>query len=174
MGASEDFFDGMKSDRDRTQEWTDAAQFFVDIRRSPEPEIQPLEKEASVGSTALGILGKIDRTGTVNAMRSSKPAMIAGLVGAGVFGTGMALASRGKKELGGKSGVEHYLAESKKVRDKEPEPPSFSGKVTNNLADFATENASIARKHPVKAGLVAGLGGAAAGSALFSALTRGG
>lgn len=181
MSSNDDFFGGLKSDKDKTKEWTDAAQFYVDIRRSPEPEvIEPLpqeqEKTASpnlraVGQAILSAGKKMDPTGLAKSM-SSRPGLIAGLGGAALFGAGTALMSRGKKELGGESKLEHNLMDAKAERDAKPEPKSFTGKVRGHVADLSAGLASTARKHPLKAGLIGALGGAKAGTGILSLLTR--
>lgn len=173
MDSEDTFFDGMKNDRDKMQEWVDAAHFFVEIRQPREPE--PTEKTAvdakQIGRGALTALQRLDRTGVAKAM-SSKPGAIAGLAGGALFGVGTALASRGKEELGGKSRLEHSLAEEKASRDAGPEPTGFAGKLRGNISDFNASLASTARKHPVKAGLLAALGGAKAGTTLLNIFTK--
>lgn len=175
MSADDDFYSGIKSDKDKMKEWVDSAEFFIDIRRPREDQQYGYDLETekvavnakAVGEIALSALHRIDRTGLSKAM-STKPGAIAGLTGAALFGIGTALSSRGKKELGGKSRLENALAESKAKRDSEPEPKSFSGKVGNHFSDLSASFASTARKHPIKAGLTAAFGGAKAGTTLLS------
>lgn len=176
--ANDDFFSGMKSEKDRAEEWAASAQFFVDIRRTNEPEVvEPLpetEKLAGfreVGQAILSGAKKADPTGLTKSM-ATKPGAIAGLAGGALFGLGTALSSRGKKELGGKSGVEDYLMKAKEERDKQPEPKSLRGKLFNNFADLSTGIASTARKHPVAAGAVGAVGGAKLFTGLLGSLSR--
>jgi hypothetical protein len=175
MSTNDDFLDGLKSDQDRTKEWTDAAQFFYDIRRGAPEEIEPLpEKTAGLkdmGKAVAGVAGKIDPTGLVNAMGKGPQHRIAALGGAALFGAGTALASRGKKEYGGESGLEHALKADQKQRHSQPEPKGFVGKMRNNFSDFTTGLATTARKHPVAAGAMGALGGAKAGTYFLSKLT---
>lgn len=262
----DEFFQEMKSKSERDKEWTDAAQFYIDVRReSPvrfSPEEQETEKVAltlrqlgmaaipvgavsgavgggegnrlsgalrgaavgvpgavvgavgahtlAPGVTALSALGgsglagyaagraarsntaktpektaglrdaaqamygmasKVDGSGIVDAL-GSKGGRIAALGGAALFGIGTALASRGKKELGGKSQVEHEMAQEKAERHSKPEPEGFGRKLLNNVSDFNADLASTARKHPVKAGLVGALGGAKAGVEIHKLLGK--
>lgn len=177
MSSSDDFFGGLKSDKDKVKEWTDAAQFFVDIRRGEPEPVEPLpelEKDAGVrevARSAAGIAKRFDPTGLANSL-GTKDARIAAGIGAGAFGTGVALSSRGKKSLGGQSQLEHSLHEAKKERDAAPAPKSFMGKMRNNFGDFSAGLATTARKHPVAAGAMGALGGAKAGVGLLSKLTR--
>lgn len=181
MSGADDFFDGLKTNGDRVKEWADAAQFYVDIRRTGEPEVvepseeSPVEKVSAdlraVGRGALKLLKKFEPTGLANAM-STKPGAIAGLSGAVLFGLGTGLQSRGRKELGGQSRTEHAMMGAKKLREGRPESSSFVGKLRDNVSDFTAGLASTARKHPVKAGLLGAFGGAKAGTTLLSKLTR--
>ncbi len=173
MSSADDFVDGLKSEEDRAKEWADAAQFFVDIRRDRKPEeIEPEVEKVAIDLKHLGKAAlKYDPTGLAKSM-STKPGLAAGLGGAALFGTGMALMSRGRKELGGQSQLEHDLGEAKKKRDTSPEPKGMMGKLRNHAADLNASLASTARKHPIKAGLLAGFGGAKAGTKLLQAFSR--
>lgn len=163
---SSSFVSGLKSDEDRTKEWTDAAQFYIDIRRTQEPEPE-LEKEASTAQRALHTVARMDPTGILTPMIASKTHRIAGLAGGALFGLGTALASRGKKEFGGQSKLEHTLQEEKAKRAKQPEPPSFAGKVRDGFRDLSANLATASRKHPIAAGAVGAIGGAKAGIGLM-------
>lgn len=174
MSSNDDFFDGMKSDKDRDKEWTDAAEYFVKLRREPEAEIQPLpEKTASVGEKArmaFNAVKNVDPTGILPVATHSRAGLATALGGGALMGLGAGLMNRGKKELGGQSSLEHSLHESKKQRDESPPPESFSGKMRNNFSDLLAGMATTARKHPVKAGIFAGIGGAGIASKGFQLL----
>jgi len=174
VASDDDFLDGMKNKEDEAKEWADAARFFIDVRQ-PKEHQQEQTKEAmdlrALGHSALEAARRFEPTGTIRAVTESKPAAIAGLAGAAAFGLGMGLSSRGKKELGGQSKLEHSLQTAKHERESRPEPKGFAGKITNNIADFNANLASTARKHPVKAGLLAGVGGIHAGTKLLHTLT---
>lgn len=182
MSSQDDFFGGMKNPADRTKEWTDAAEFYVGLKnRGAQPEEvlpePPVEKQASlkdIGAFASNIARTAilkEPTGTARAMASSRPALIGGLAGAALVGTGIALSSRGKKEHNGQSSLEHSLHTAKNERDRGPEPESFSGKIVDRFQDLNAGLATAARKHPIKAGLLGALGGAKAGAKLVGAFT---
>jgi hypothetical protein len=173
---SSDFYGGMKDEEDKTKEWTDAAQFFVDIRR---PKQQEPEKVAGVGDVVKQIAqsawrtGKnLDPSGVLRGVTGSRAGAIAGLGGAALFGIGTALQSRGRKELGGQSKLEHSLRTKSQEAHASPEPAGFGGKMKNHLLDLSANVASTARKHPVVASLVGGLGGAKAGLSVLNRLSR--
>ncbi len=180
MSQNDDFLGGMKSEKDKIKEWADAAQYYVDIRRTGEPEaVEPLPEEpektaASLKGLAQGALGaakRFDPTGVAKAM-GTKDGRIAALAGGALFGLGTALQSRGRKEYGGQSKLEHSLGEMKAENAARKEPPSFTGKMKNHLVDLSAGVASTARKHPIKAGFLGALGGAAAGTRILSQLTK--
>lgn len=276
MSSNDDFLGGLKSKEDQIKEWTDSAQFYVDIRRDNKPQdvvaepvveyekkaedttsLQPAQahiattkgnygrlgsllgmlggggtglaagtglsqlvrkkypaleglaalapvgagigigglvghslgkkvpwerkqlvfgpeptKTASIGKTVFEGIKRYEPTGLAKAM-STKPGLIAGLAGGALFGLGVGLGARGKKELGGQSPLEHSMAQDKAMRDASPEPKGFAGKLLNNFKDLSAGLASTARKHPVKAGLVGSIGGAKAGTQLLKLFRKG-
>lgn len=179
---SSDFYGEMKSEEDKTKEWTDAAQFFVDLRRSGQQEqdsdLEP-EKTAGIGSKAKELAGaawrigkSADPTKILQGVTKSREGAIAGLGGAALFGLGTALQSRGREELGGQSKLEHQLRTMSDDAKAKPEPSSFTGKMKNHFVDMGANVASTARKHPLAASLIGGVGGAKAGLSVLNRLSR--
>jgi hypothetical protein len=176
MGANEDFFSGLKSEADRDKEWTDAAEFFVGLRRGPQEEVSPepeIEKQASIGDHARmvwDVAKRVDPTGVARVATGSKAGLATALGGAAVMGLGTGLMSRPSADHGGKSALEDELQGAKKHRAQGPEPRGFVTKLKNNFSDLTADLATTARKHPVKAGLAGALGGATVASRVFQAL----
>lgn len=178
MSSQDEFFDGMKGQVD-PQEWVDSAEFFINIRRRPEPP-PPEEQEKTAGfgdaakafgRTAFETIKRNDPTKVLEGATSSKAHALAALTGAALFAGGTMLLNRGKKELGGKSQIEHDLSKKVDEQNKQPEEGlSFERKALRHITSFGVDLARLSRQHPVRAGMMAAIPGAKSGLMLLNKL----
>jgi len=148
-----DFSEGLKDKEDKQQEWNDAAESFLKMKKRAEEN----EKNAGIVS---GIAKDV-----------KNPWILAGALGLGGAGALAGyLGSKPREELKGKSKDEAMWEEANKTPSKDPDEESFAEGQRRIHRQHALANSQVLRRHPGKASALGGLYGAGAGVALAKLL----
>lgn len=125
------------------------------------------EKKVRLARPPKELMGKLKEAGIKDMLKQlSDPAALASMgIGAAAGGTGMYLASRPKKSLGGKSSAERdleTLVSAQKARGEEG--ASFPRRMKNRYVEFSKGLATDFRKSPGAATAMGAISGATAGA----------
>jgi len=164
MESQQDFFEGLKTEDEKREEWSAAAEAMIRFKEPVSaPVEQPIEKQAGVVDRALA-------HGGAELQHLAKPSTLAALgIGAAAGGGMTYLGNRPRKDTG-KGATEEAFESAVKHHHEKPET-TFRGKMSGRSTEFMHGMAKAMREHPVQ-GTIAGAGTGAGIGLLASHLLR--